>query len=79
VKLRLTIAMLGSVFLAAPAARAADVTCGPHQHLAVETNEDEGGTVKRCVCDDDWNAGGPEAPCRRAKSTKATGKQKPKK
>jgi hypothetical protein len=57
------------LFAAFGVARAAE-KCGAHQHVAVETNEDEGGTVKRCVCDDGWNAGGPGAPCKRAKPAK---------
>jgi hypothetical protein len=79
VKLRLVIAVLGPLSLAAPAARAADQTCGAHQHITVEKDEDEGGTVKRCVCDDEWNADGPGAPCRRAKPTKSSDKPKPRK
>ena len=47
-------------------ARAAE-KCGAHQHVAVEANDEEGGTVKRCVCDDDWNAAGPAAPCKKVK------------
>jgi hypothetical protein len=64
--LRLSFVVLAVLGLAAPAARAAE-KCGPHQHIAVEKDEDEGGTVKRCVCDEGWNAGGPGAPCKKAK------------
>ena len=63
------------VSVAAPAARAAD-KCGAHQHVATESNDDEGGTVKRCVCDEGWDAGGPGAPCKKVKAAAAT---KPKK
>jgi len=51
------------------AARAAE-KCGAHQHVAVENNDDEGGTVKRCVCDEGWDGGGPGAPCKKAKAAK---------
>jgi hypothetical protein len=72
--MRLTIAALGLLCLSAPAARAEDPKCGAHQHVAVEKDEDEGGTVKRCVCDDGWSGGGPGTPCRKAKPGKPTGK-----
>ncbi|MDB4969018.1 MAG: hypothetical protein JWN44_4707 [Myxococcales bacterium] len=74
-QLRVTIVALGLTLLGAPAARAAE-KCGPHQHVAVESNDEEGGTVKRCVCDEGWDAGGPGAPCRKVKPT---GKPTPKK
>jgi hypothetical protein len=61
----------------ASAARAADPACGAHQHQVVEQNDEEGGTLKRCVCDEGWDAGGPGAPCRKAKS--AQSKARPKK
>jgi hypothetical protein len=51
--------------------RAAEPRCGPHQHEAVEQNDDEGATVKRCVCDEGWDAGGPAAPCKKAKAPPA--------
>ncbi|MCU1282589.1 MAG: hypothetical protein JWM53_6135 [bacterium] len=73
-KLPTTLALLALVSLGAPAARAAE-KCGAHQHEAVEANDDEGGTVKRCVCDDGWNANGPGAPCKKVKAAAA----KPKK
>jgi hypothetical protein len=73
-KLQLTLAVLALAGLGSPVARAAE-KCGAHQHEATEANDDEGGTVKRCVCDDGWNANGPGAPC---KKVKAEGK-KPKK
>lgn len=77
--MRLTIAMLGLFCLDAPVARAAvETTCGAHQHVAVEKDEDEGGTIKRCVCDEGWNAGGPGAPCRRTDPGRSAGKAKPK-
>lgn len=65
-KLPLTFALLALAGVGAPAARATE-KCGEHQHVAVENNDDEGGTVKRCVCDDGWNANGPTAPCKKAK------------
>lgn len=71
--MRTTIVALALCFLGAPTVRAGETKCGPHQHQAVEQNEDEGGTVKRCVCDDGWDAGGPGAPCKKVKA------QKPKK
>ena len=73
--LRLTSIVLGVLALAVPMARAAD-KCGPHQHVAVEKDEDEGGTVKRCVCDEGWDADGPGTPCRKANGA---GGKKPKK
>ena len=72
--MRFTVIALGLLCLGAPDARAGDSKCGPHQHVAVENNDDEGGTVKRCVCDDGWNADGPAAQCRKVKSAKSTGK-----
>lgn len=72
-KLRLALAALG-LCLGAPAARAVDAACGAHQHVVVEQNEDEGGTVKRCVCDAGWDADGPGAPCRKAKPAKKSKK-----
>jgi hypothetical protein len=72
--MRPTILALGLLCLGATAARAADSKCGAHQHVAMETNDDEGGTVKRCVCDDGWNADGPGAPCRKPKPARSTGK-----
>ena len=66
-KLCLTLAVLALVGVGAPLARAAE-KCGAHQHVSVEKNDDEGGTVKRCVCDDGWNATGPEAPCKKVKA-----------
>jgi hypothetical protein len=71
---RSMIAALALSCLSAPAARAAE-KCGPHQHSVVEANDEEGGTVKRCVCDEGWDAGGPGAPCRKVK---APAKPKPK-
>lgn len=73
-KLQLMFGLFALVALGAPA-RAAD-KCGAHQHVAVENNDDEGGTVKRCVCDDGWNAGGPGAPCKKVKSDDAKKSQK---
>ena len=72
--MRLTIAALCLLCLGAPAARAADPKCGAHQHVAVEKDEDEGSMVKRCVCDEGWNANGPGTPCKKTKPTKSTGK-----
>jgi hypothetical protein len=72
--MRFVIVVLGLSCLSAPAARAADPKCGAHQHVAVEKDEDEGGMVKHCVCDDGWNANGPAPPCKKAKPTKAAGK-----
>ncbi|MGZ3427680.1 MAG: hypothetical protein ACXVCV_13575 [Polyangia bacterium] len=72
-KLTFALALFALVGAAAPRARAAE-KCGAHQHVAVETNDDEGGTVKRCVCDDGWNANGPGAPCKKVKP----GAKKPK-
>lgn len=65
-KLPSIFALLALVSIGAPA-RAAE-KCGPHQHVATETNDEEGGTVKRCVCDEGWNAGGPGAPCKKVKA-----------
>jgi hypothetical protein len=72
--LRLTFAALAFVAAAAlgggrAVARAAE-KCGAHQHVAVERDDDEGGSVKRCVCDDGWNANGPGAPCKKVKGAK---------
>lgn len=64
------------VFLAAPALAEAPA-CGPHEHLVIEKDPDEGATVKRCVCDADWDADGPQPPCRSTKQPPA-GKSKSK-
>lgn len=69
--MRTLVLAFGLLCLAAPAVRAAETKCGPHQHEAVEQNEDEGGTVKRCVCDKGWDGGGPGAPCKKVKAPKA--------
>jgi hypothetical protein len=66
-KLALLFAVLALAGLGSPVARAAE-KCGAHQHISVEKNDDEGGTVKRCVCDDGWNGSGPEAPCKKVKA-----------
>jgi hypothetical protein len=66
--MRTAILTIGLLFLGAPIARAAETRCGLHQHEAVEQNDDEGGTVKRCVCDDGWDADGPGAPCKKVKT-----------
>lgn len=71
-KLPIVLAWLTLCGAAAPMARAAE-KCGAHQHVAVENNDDEGGTVKRCVCDEGWNAGGPGAPCKKVKATTGKG------
>ena len=63
--------------LSAPAF-AADPACGPHQHVVVEKDEDEGSTVKRCACDAGWDADGPGAPCRKADAAPAKDKRKKK-
>ena len=67
--MRTIILVVGLACLSAPSARAAQ-KCGAHQHEAVEQNDDEGGTVKRCVCDEGWDAGGPGAPCKKVKAEK---------
>ncbi|HEY2747500.1 MAG TPA: hypothetical protein VGL86_22910 [Polyangia bacterium] len=72
-KLQLLLALLGAVSLGAPTAARADGKCGAHQHQSVEKDTDEDSTVKRCVCDDGWNAAGPVAPCKKVKP----GKTKP--
>lgn len=41
-----------------------DPSCGPHEHLVVERDEDEGSVVKRCLCEPGWDAAGPAPPCR---------------
>jgi hypothetical protein len=69
-KLHLTMALVGAVSLGAPLSARAE-KCGAHQHESVEKDADEGGTVKRCVCDDGWNAAGPVAPCKKVKGGKA--------
>jgi len=66
--MRHTLIALALLSLGAPAARAAEPKCGPHKHEAVEQNDDEGGTVKRCVCDEGWDAGGPGAPCKKVRA-----------
>lgn len=52
----------------APAAapKAPPSECPPHAHVVVEKDPDEGGTVRRCVCDEGWDAGGPTPPCAKA-------------
>jgi len=67
--MRTTMIALGLLWLATPSALAAQ-KCGPHQHEAVEQNDDEGGTVHRCECDEGWDAGGPGTPCKKVKAEK---------
>lgn len=55
--------MLALLLLAAPAA-AQELKCGPHEHLVTERDPDEGAMMKRCVCDEGWDADGPAPPCR---------------
>ena len=69
--MRHTILALGLVLLGAPAARARETRCPAHQHEKVETDADEGGTVKHCVCDDGWDANGPAPPCKKPKAGKS--------
>ena len=45
-----------------PALAGPDPACGPHEHVVSERDEDEGGMVKRCVCDEGWDADGPGKP-----------------
>jgi hypothetical protein len=67
----LTLAMFAALGLGTGATARAEGKCGAHQHEAVEKNDDEGGTVKRCVCDKGWDGAGPTAPCKKAKAGKA--------
>lgn len=70
-QLRLTFSALAVVVaLGGGAVARATEKCGAHQHLSVEKDEDEGGTVKRCVCDDGWSASGPGAPCKKVGAAK---------
>lgn len=71
-KRMMILAWLAAFGAGAPIARAAE-KCAAHQHVSVEKDEDEGGTIKRCVCDDGWNAAGPAAPCKKVKATAAGG------
>jgi hypothetical protein len=73
--LRSILAALGLLWLA-PAAQAAESACGAHQHQVVEQNDEEGGTVKRCVCDEGWDGGGPGAPCKKTKAPKGKARSK---
>ncbi len=70
--MRHTLIALGLLFLGAPQARA-QTKCKAHQHESVEKDDDQGAIVKRCVCDEGWDAGGPGAPCKKVKP----GKTKP--
>ena len=70
-KLPILLAVVATVSFGAPSrARAGERKCGAHQHESVEKNEDEGGTVKSCVCDEGWDATGPARPARRSRSRK---------
>ncbi|MSP60100.1 MAG: hypothetical protein EXR72_07110 [Myxococcales bacterium] len=68
-------ALVISLFLvAAPrgsSALAEELKCGPHQHVVVEKDEDEGATRKRCACDEGWDAEGPGRPCKEVKAAPA--------
>jgi hypothetical protein len=57
--------------ISSPAA-AEDPKCGPHEHLVVERDPDEGAMTRRCLCDEGWDADGPAPPCR--ERPKAPGK-----
>jgi hypothetical protein len=50
--------------------------CGPHEHVVEERDEEEGSKVKRCVCDEGWDADGPGKPCRQAKPDAKKPKEK---
>lgn len=67
------------LFAAAPAFAGADPKCGPHEHLVTEKDPEEGGIMKRCMCDEGWDAGGPAPPCRSGKDAAKDGKKKGKK
>jgi hypothetical protein len=58
--------LVAALCLPAPTLAGADSACGPHQHVESERDEDEGGVVRRCVCDAGWDADGPGRPCRSA-------------
>jgi hypothetical protein len=66
-----------ALFVSVPAVHAAGDKgeCGPHEHLVVEKDPDEGAITKRCLCDEGWDAGGPAPPC---KQVGAQGAAKPK-
>ncbi len=57
--------------LSPAAGLATELKCGPHEHIVEERDEDEGSKVKRCVCDEGWDADGPGKPCRAAGATAA--------
>jgi hypothetical protein len=70
-KLPILFAVVATMSFGAPSrARAGERKCGAHQHESVEKNEDEGGTVKSCVCDEGWDATGPAPPCKKATKSK---------
>lgn len=48
----------------APVLAGPDPVCGPHEHVFVERDEEEGSTVKRCVCDEGYVSEGPGKPCK---------------
>jgi hypothetical protein len=69
---------LAAILVLAPSSALAgpDPACGPHEHLVVEKDADEGSTVKRCLCDEGWDEGGPAPPCRQAKKAPEKKKRK---
>ncbi len=72
--------ILLSLALTPAAGLAAELKCGPHEHVVEERDEEEGSKVKRCVCDEGWDADGPGMPCRQAKpDQKKPAKEKGKK
>lgn len=50
----------------APPPKAPPSECPPHAHVVVEKDPDEGGTIRRCICDEGWDATGPAPPCAKA-------------
>lgn len=56
----------GLCLLLSPVAALAgpDPRCGPNEHVLVERDEEEGSTVKRCVCDEGYLSEGPGKPCK---------------
>jgi hypothetical protein len=63
-----------ALFAAPLPSLAGEPQCGPHEHVVTERDDEEGSIVKRCVCDEGWDADGPGKPCRQAKGGAKGGK-----
>ena len=55
----------------APPPKAPPSECPPHAHVVVEKDPDEGGTIRRCICDEGYygDPNVPEGSCEQAEGS----------